>query len=294
MAILHTVNPELPWPKLLEDGVVSDQFEAGSISRQLTLVEDNGEPALKLLVDSASKYGSSTWLRALGRITAPGSEELHEGRTVAFAKRFRFPADLVVDSPFVIDELHGPGGVVAPFRVIVKPDKRLYVAYSSGVLRGTNASHWTPDIDAGPITMGDEHVLAVELRLSTGPAGGARVLLDGAVRHERDWPTVQEDESGDYLFPYLLTGLYDQTAETPTVCFLYRYVLADTLAEALAAVVPGPPPVEVDPLEELRARIDLLERREAALAEAAKSTHDQAFGNFKTFATKVAGSRPKE
>lgn len=264
MAVHNEIRPPA-WPRLLEGGVLSDQFEAGNVSRQLTVVGDE----FKLLVDSGSRYGDSTGLRALGRVTAPGSRLLKEGRRVGFAKRFRIPEQRL-DGWTLIEEAHGPGGYVAPLRVLVRPNGRLYVAYNSGRLSGTAGDHWSPEIDCGPFSWGVEHVLAGEIVFSASPnVGYFKLLLDGQVVHERQWPTAQT-QAGEYQYPWLMTGLYVGSVDQgPVTCFIKHYVLADTMEEALALVDPPivvlpPPAPEPDPnaevREEIRAEISILRR----------------------------------
>lgn len=234
MAHINSVWPELPWPYLVERGVLSPQFEAGDVSKQLSLTA--GEDAsLSLMVDNASKYGNSTWYRALGRLTAPGDQRFGPGTTVGVAKRLMFPAGTVLEGATVIDEAHGPGGVVAPVRLLTRPDERLYVAFNGGSRTASGFTGWSPEIPVADFPFGVEHELGFEIRFSTSSASGRlRVELDGEVVFDEARATSQLI-SGAYQFPYMLSGIYVGSATVPVVCLLRRVEVWDTLREARAA-----------------------------------------------------------
>lgn len=311
MAVINIVRPELPWPYLGGE----PQFECANPSNpgeQLRVVQDDGKPALRLLVDDASKYGNSTWLRALGRLTLPGDRRFGQGTRVAVAKRVKVPAGQVLDGSMIVDEPHGDHSATAPVRLFVKPDQHLYVSFNGGTKGSTGYSGWSPDIRVAPFTFGVWHDLAYETVFSAS-SGQVRIVLDGTT-HTLSGATGQFI-SGAWQYPYLLSGIYVGSAKTPVVCLIRGIAVADTLAEAqteLARIVadPAPEPTpEPEPVPEpeptptpepepvpgpsLEERVALLEAREAALAAAADSTRTQTSGNFKTFATKYAGTRPK-
>lgn len=324
MAVINVVRPDLPWQRLVENGSLSNQFECANPSdpgEQLRLVERDGKPALRLMVDSASKYGSSTWLRALGRITPPGARLFPEGSRVAVAKRLEIPAGQRLDGATLIDEAHGPGGVVAPVRLIVRPDGNLYVSMNGGNQRQDGSFPGrTEELNAGSFTLGVPHTLVYLFTFHRDPAQGrVTVWMDGSMVFDRAGATAQGDKSGAYQWPYMLSGLYVGSASVPVYCFIWGVAVANLRSEAedaLAALLgqeptpdpepepePDPepePPVTREDIEALQrtiatlgGKVILLEQREAALLAAAESTRAQKTGNFKTFATKYAGTRPR-
>lgn len=273
MGVIADVGVRLPWPYLNGE----PQFECANPSnpgRQLTIETVNGEPALKLLVDDASKYGASTWYRALGRLTAPGDRRFGPGSTVGVVKRLMIPAGQVLQGATVIDEPHGAHDAVAPVRLIVRPDQRLYVSFNGGARNAVGGySGWEQEQSVGPFTFGVEHVLEYEITFSPDRAvGRCRVILDGAVVHDEQHATAQTI-NGVYQYPYLLTGIYVGNASTPVVCFVKRVVVADTLAEARAAFAPEPEPEPpVDPCASLRVELAAEQLRSVGLTEELDAT----------------------
>lgn len=284
MAVINTVRPELPWPYLVEKGVMSPQFEAGDVAKQLTLATVDGKPALRILVDSGSKYGNSTWLRGIGRLTAPDDRRFVEGSFVAVAKQVTIPVAQILDGATVIDEAHGPGGVVAPVRLIVRPDGNLYASFNGGSRTASGGfTGWTPELLVAPFTLGIEHELVYAITFGRdSTVGRLTVHLDGLMVFDRAEATGQV-VSGQWQHPYLLSGLYIGSASTPVVSFIRGIAVSDESADearaALRAIVgtapePEPEP-EPDPFAEIREelRLEIAELRKTMSWVKVKARH---------------------
>ena len=266
--ILNTVRPMLPWQPLDEiiDGVLvhgADQFEAGDGAKQLTLGQIAGRPALRIEVDGASQYRSSSWLRGIGRLTSPSDQRFVEGSRVAVAKQLLIPAGQILDGATVIDEAHGPGNIVAPVRLLVRPDGNLYASFNGGTFVNGGFTGWTKEQPVGPFTFGIEHELAYEIVFHRDPAKGRlTVYLDGRLVFDKAGATGQV-VNGAWQHPYLLTGIYVGSASVPVVCLLGGVVVADSMLEASAGLralldeaQASPPAGEHAPAYVTRAELD--------------------------------------
>lgn len=263
------------WPRWDEDGDgdLEAQVEFARAA-QFGVDEFFGAPAYRFLVAPGDRYGGSTGLRCLARFWP----KPREGDRDAFHHEFGFPPGTVFpDTWVVIWEAHGPGGAVAPVRLVVRPGGKLMLSFNSGTLNASGGgSGWTPERQVATIQAGTRYVLRGEITWDPDSGEGEISLkLNGQEIVPAEWSkhgTAQEVGGQPFLQPYVLVGLYTGTdlPQTLTV-YVPRSIWADSLAECDAALnpptTPDPVPPPVDPCAIVRLALAAEQVRSVCLTE---------------------------
>lgn len=222
------------WPRWDEDGDgdLDPQVEFARAA-QFGVGTFLGKPAYRFTVAPGDVYRGSTGLRCLARFWP----KPREGESDAFHHEFGFPEGTVFPDTWVnIWEAHGPGGVVAPVRLLVRPGGRLMLAFNSGTLSGGNATGWTAERHVATVKPGVLYVLRGEITWDPDNGEGQISLkLNGQEIVPPEWAkhgTAQEQSGQPFLAPYILVGLYTGTDLPEQITLMVpRSVWADSLQE---------------------------------------------------------------